>query len=259
MADVVLPGRCVACSTRIPPDAGERLVCAGCVGRLREPAWPRCPRCHLPRGTGREPEPDCLACRDWPPALLAARWSVALEPPADALVHGLKYEGWRDLAPFMAKRMARLDPAVDVPGGGAVPESRPVVVPVPTTRARERSRGYNQAGLLARSYARLRKLPLVEGLERSDGGGTQVALHPEERRANVERAFTARWGERARLEGSRVLLVDDVLTTGATAGAAARVLERAGASGVVVVTFARALPGRSSEAPAPSGSVVRGG
>jgi ComF family protein len=127
------------------------------------------------------------------------------------------------------------------------PEDEPpaVVVPVPTTRRRERARGYNQARLLAAEYARLRGLRLVDGLTRREGGGTQVSLHPEERRANVEAAFALRKGGEARLDGRRVILVDDVLTTGATAGAAARVLERAGARGVLVVSFARALPGRS--------------
>lgn len=246
VVDLLLPARCVGCSSRIPSggrpgDSAPPLVCEACRGRLREAAWPRCPRCHLPVGTGRRPEPDCLSCRAWPEALAHARWSVSLEAPADALVHGLKYEGWRDLAPFMASRMAGLE-LPPRPDGTAAD----VVVPVPTTRRRERARGYNQARLLAADYAALRGIPLVEALERRDGGGTQVALHPDERRANVEEAFRLRPAAAGAVAGCRALVVDDVLTTGATAGAAARVLERAGAKGVVIVTFARSLPGRSS-------------
>jgi ComF family protein len=170
--------------------------------------------------------------------LRGARWAVALGAPADALVHGLKYEGWRDLAPFMAERMARLDPGLSGPGPA------PVVVPVPTTPRRERSRGYNQARLLARGVARIRGLKLVDALARREGRGTQVSLHPDERRLNVEGAF--RLATDAPLSGLRVLLIDDVLTTGATASAAAAALERGGVSGVVVLTFARSVPGRSA-------------
>lgn len=238
VGELLLPGRCLGCATWIPFDAPDRLVCAGCRGRLVDPPWPRCSRCHMPRGTGREDEPDCLACRGWPAVLQGARWAVALAPPADALVHGLKYEGWRDLAPFMAERMARLDPGP----AGSGPAT--IVVPVPTTPRRERARGYNQARLLALGVSSLRGLRLVDALARREGRGTQVALHPDERRLNVEGAF--RLATDAPLSGLRVLLVDDVLTTGATASAAASVLERGGVSGVVVVTFARSVPGRSA-------------
>lgn len=192
---------------------------------------------------------DCLACRDWPPALVAARWAVVLEPPADALVHGLKYEGWRRLAPLMARRMSRVarpSPAPDAP----------LVVPVPTTRRRRRRRGYNQALLLAEAYASDRDEPLAPLLERREDRArqvTQVALHPDERRANVREAFRVRPGSEAACRGRWVVLVDDVLTTGATAGAAAETLERAGCIGVVVVTFARALP-RGTQPAAPGRS-----
>ena len=84
--------------------------------------------------------------------------------------------------------------------------------------------------------------PLVDALERRHGGSTQVGLHPAERRANVKRAFTVRADARATLTGARVLLVDDVLTTGATAMEAARPLVQAGATQVFLSTFARALP-----------------
>ena len=239
---LLLPSSCLGCGARIPLDAPDPLVCGACRGRLREPPWPRCPRCHLPLGTGRAPEPDCLACRAWPAALLRARWAVALEPPADALVHGLKYEGWRGLAGTMGDRMARLDPGWE--SDGSAPP--PVVVPVPTTPARLRVRGYNQAALLARVVARRRGLRLVEALARRKGGGTQVALHPDARRANVSGAFRPT-PEADAVRGRHVLLVDDVLTTGATAAEVARTLERAGSTGVVIVTFARSLPGRSSD------------
>lgn len=234
---LLLPPRCLGCRGPVPVES-EALVCAGCRGRFLEAPWPRCPRCHFPRGTGRVESEDCLACRDWPPALVAARWAVVLEPPADALVHGLKYEGWRRLAAPMARRMSRI--SRPSPGVGS-----PLVVPVPTTRARRRKRGYNQARLLAEAYAADRGEPLALLLERRQDRArqvTQVSLHPDERRANVREAFRVRPGTEASCRDRWVVLVDDVLTTGATAGAAAETLERAGCTGVVVVTFARALP-----------------
>ena len=117
-----------------------------------------------------------------------------------------------------------------------------VIVPIPTTRRRARTRGYNQARLLAEAVADRVDMPLVDALERRQGGPTQVGLHPAERRANVRRAFAVRSDARAIISGARVLLVDDVLTTGSTAEAAARPLVQAGATQVFLSTFARALP-----------------
>lgn len=161
---------------------------------------------------------------------------MTLRPPADALVHAFKYEGWAELAPVLGARVADVVPRAARTGD-------PVVTAVPTTKKRLRSRGYNQAELLAREVARRLEVPLVTVLARRDGGGSQVSLHPVQRRANVARAFTVDVGGQGEgaVDGRSVVLVDDVLTTGATACAAAHALERAGASGVTVVAFARAL------------------
>ena len=154
--------------------------------------------------------------------------------PVDRLVHALKYEGWYELAEEMGGSMA----ALELPDSGGPPE---LVVPVPTTARRLRERGYNQAELLARVVAERRGLPLATPLVRVRGGATQVSLAPTQRRANVAGAFRAA-ADRRTLEAHHVLLVDDVLTTGATAGAAAAALLRSGARHVSLVTFARALP-----------------
>jgi ComF family protein len=152
------------------------------------------------------------------------------------LVHALKYEGWRELAPLMGRAMASLHLPPVPPG------RKRVVVPVPTTPGRIRRRGYNQALLLAASVAERLGLELLEGLARTRGGATQVALHPSQRRANVRGAFHAREEALPGLRGVHVLLVDDVLTTGATAVAAAAELALAGVSEVTLLTYARALP-----------------
>ena len=212
------------------------MVCVSCRSRLREPTWPRCPRCDYPRGTGREATNDCLACRAWPTALQAARCAVVLRGPASEVVHALKYQGWEGLAGFMGDRMARrlaTDRVFDFPASGHW-----AVVPVPTTKRRIRERGYNQAALLAERVGAELRIPVRAGLVRVPSGASQTSLGAEDRRENVRGVF--RPGE-VSVEGTDVLLVDDVLTTGATAGEAASVLVDAGARRVVLLAFARAL------------------
>jgi len=183
-----------------------------------------------------------LECRDWPAALTRARHAYALEPPADDLVHALKYEGWGELADPMGAAMAAAAErgAGDPLTAGGAP--RTVVVPVPTTAARLRRRGYNQAELLARRVAALRGLPPVPAIARAGGGGSQTSLAPSERRENVRGAFRPVRSEASLVAGSDVLLVDDVLTTGATASEAALALASMGAASVTLLTYARALP-----------------
>lgn len=231
LLDLILPAGCVVCGIWVR--GGSSLVCPRCRTRLRAPTWPRCVRCHHPRGTGRADEPDCLECRSWPVALTAARYAFSLEAPATDLVHALKYEGWRELAGFIAGAMARV-----CPEGPA----RRLVVPVPTTAQRLHQRGYNQAELIAVRLAELRDMPLVRALERRSGGRSQTALTPAERRENVRGVFVPVRGVERTLRGAHVLLVDDVLTTGSTAGEAATTLTEIGAASVTLVAFARALP-----------------
>ena len=235
LLDLLLPRACLGCGVRVPPERDPGLVCAPCAATLREPPHPRCARCDFPLGTGVRAEAACSECVRWPPSLSGARACSILRPPADALVHALKYDGWSGLAEVMGERMAKLGVHPGV--------SRPfLVVPVPTTRARERGRGYNQARLLAEVVAKATGQPFLDALLRRPGGTTQVSLHPSQRLANVKRAFSVREDVKTRLQGACIVLVDDVLTTGATAGAAAETLAGAGCGGVYLSAFARAFP-----------------
>lgn len=241
LMDLLLPSGCVSCGKWIPSrlDTAPDLVCAACRLRMRSGPWPRCDRCHWPKGTGRAPGTECRECADWSPSIVAARFAFELAPPVDDLVHGLKYEGWRELSELMGDAVARLDaPVKDIRNA--------VVVPVPTTPDRLRSRGYNQAELLARRFAHLRRLPMVNALDRRGRAGSQTKLTRDERRRNVQGAFAPTL-EAARVRGGAVILVDDVLTTGATVSAAADALSKAEVREVVVLTFARAIPARARE------------
>lgn len=230
---------CLACDGAIAPGDPARLVCGRCRSRLRSLPAPACPRCGAPRlRTGREPGPTCRECRAWPAALRSARSACLLHPPADRIVHQLKYRGWSALGAFMGQRMAALALPPDVER-----EAR-IVVPVPTTRQRARARGYNQAALIAHGFAQHTGRCVLPLLLRDTAGGSQTTLQPAARRANVAGAFHAAHDAESRVRDAHVILVDDVLTTGATAVECSRVLVEAGARCVSLVTFARALDAR---------------
>jgi ComF family protein len=154
---------------------------------------------------------------------------------AAAVVHALKYGGWCELAEEMGARMAeaRFPPGVE--------REISALVPVPLSGARLRERGFNQAELLARAVARRRGWVVMGGLlVRERHTRRQARLAPRERAANVAGAFRVLAAPHASLEDAHLLLVDDVLTTAATAQDCVRALCRAGARAVSVLTFARA-------------------
>lgn len=233
LLDLVFAPRCLGC--RGATGTPSQCVCGRCRSRLSPPPPPLCPRCGFPRlRTGRTPGPTCQECQGWPASIRVARSAFLLRPPADTLVHELKYRGWHRLAPFMGERMA----AVSTPDDVAT-EAR-LVVPVPTTSIRLRERGYNQAGLLADAFAERSGRTMVHALRRGAGASSQTGLQPAARLANVAGAFALGQGFAAEIAGEHLLLVDDVLTTGATVVACSEALVAAGARCVTVLTFARA-------------------
>jgi ComF family protein len=153
--------------------------------------------------------------------------AVWLDRAARRAVHLLKYEGWRRVAASLAFPVAT-HPTL---------AGDPVLIPVPLGAARRRSRGYNQSEELARALGGRCGLPVSHCLTRNRETRSQTALTPEERAANLRAAFVVR-GE----VPARVVLVDDVFTTGATLRSAAEALLAAGATRVSAVTFGRAEP-----------------
>jgi predicted amidophosphoribosyltransferase len=225
LEQLLLPNACVACDRLCEPSNPHALVCPGCRARLT-PLTGGCPRCHqpLPLIGG------CRFCRPWPPELRWVRSGVWLGAEAREIVHHLKYDGYTPLAAFMAHVVTRAAPA---PPAG-------VLVPIPLTPSRLKHRGFNQAALLAGALGTTWRLPVRERLlTRRRESGSQTALTPEERLANVTGAFAA--PADGAVEGP-VVIVDDVLTTGATLSAAATALASAGWRDLGAITFARALP-----------------
>jgi ComF family protein len=154
------------------------------------------------------------------------------------IVHAFKYDGWHALATGMGARMARLN------WPGDVKEERTALIPVPLSKDRERSRGFNQSERLAVGLGASGATTVWrDALIRTHFTSSQTRLTPEERLRNVSGAFRVT-GEPARLRGAHLVLVDDVVTTAATLNACAAALFAGGARIISYVTFGRArLPG----------------
>lgn len=201
--------------------AGE-LLCAGCEADLPRLGGPRCPRCALdsPRGE------VCGRCLSHTPHYDATVAALAYEFPADALVHALKFRGELALAAYLGGILGRCIAEFQVDH----------VVPVPLSAKRLRGRGYNHAVEIARHVTR-RPVEL-ELCVRSRDTPAQMELPYAERQRNVRGAFRCTRS----LDGRRVAVVDDVMTTGATLDEIAQTLKKAGAAHVVNWVVARTFP-----------------
>lgn len=230
--DFLLPPACAGCGGDAGDQAASAPVCLSCRLRLAPVPLPVCARCGAPLGTGRAP--SCLECAEWPDLLAGARSASLLETPARELVHALKYQGWQSVGRFMGKEMAgRADRAV---------REAEFVVPVPTSARNLRRRGYNQAQVIAAALSDELRIPLLPCLERRRQAGTQTTLNPAQRRANVSGVFVLSESCRQMVEGRRLALVDDVLTTGATVLAAVQALTPGSPASVFAYAFARTVP-----------------
>lgn len=231
--DIVFPPVCCGCG-RLTADA--RAVCPACWAGMRLIERPYCEVLGSPfafdPGAGAV-SPEAIAD---PPVFDRLRSVAVHEGIARDLVHGLKYRDRTDLAPMMAEWMVRASE-------GAV-TAADMIVPVPLHAFRLWRRKFNQAAELARFIAELSARPYrPDALRRVKRTNRQVGLGARAREENVRGAFAVPAGARQGLAGKRIVLVDDVYTTGATVAAATRALKRAGAADVTVLTFARALSG----------------
>jgi ComF family protein len=169
-----------------------------------------------------------------PPAYQRARAAVRYDDIARTLVHALKYQDRTDLAPTMGRWMAR--------AGHELLSEADALIPVPLHWRRSWSRRYNQSGALAGTISRETRRPVIgNALQRVRPTLQQIGLSKSERALNVQGAFKVPLEKKSSVQGRRIVLVDDVLTSGATVDACARALLRARAAQVDVLVFARVV------------------
>ena len=227
--DLLLPPRCPACRTIVRTDGS---FCVACWSELRFITAPMCARCGVPFEVDHGPGTTCGACLKDPPRFTAARAALVYHGSARRVLLGFKHGDRDHLVRLMAPQMVR------AAHGWLGPDA--VLVPVPLHRWRLWRRGYNQAALLARAVGRASATPVaVDALVRRRATAMSTGMTRAQRAKNVRGAFGVQ--RHAAVAGRRVILVDDVLTTGATVAACTRTLLRAGATRVDVLTWARVV------------------
>jgi ComF family protein len=229
--DTALPPLCPSCREQV---ADTGALCAGCWSRLSFIARPYCERLGTPFAYDPGPGIVSAAALADPPAYGRARAAVRYDEIARKLVQAYKYGDRLDLAPGMARWMAQ--------AGSELLTDAHLLVPVPLHWRRLWARRFNQAATLARAISRECGVAVADDvLRRVRATRQQVGLTQSERDTNVQGAFAVAPAGKPTLHGRRIVLVDDVLTSGATVDNCARVLLRAGALSVDVLVFARVV------------------
>jgi ComF family protein len=228
LLDVILPPICHICHSFIP-NAGSLHICPSCRDRLPLVSSPLCSICGIPfAGTGDDHR--CGTCLTHPPHFDSARAHFLYEGAIRDLIHSFKYNRLTHL---------RYPLALLTLEGMSEFHDPHLIVPVPLHRSRLRQRGFNQAVLLGRVLSRQLSLPMLpDALVRTRQTEPQIELSAAERRVNVKGAFSVKRPDH--VAGKRILLLDDVMTTGSTMDECAKELKKAGAKVVIATTIARA-------------------
>ncbi len=230
-ADTLFPPRCPVCTAGVTM---QGTLCAECWKDMHFITDPMCHRCGLPFEYGMGPELLCGRCMETPPAFTRAVSVCRYDDKSRPQVLAFKFRDRTQLAPLFGEWLARV----------ATPfaTQADIIVPVPLHYRRLLMRRYNQAALLALALANLSGLPVLPNtLQRKKPTPAQSGLSRKGREDNLRGAFTVPRPKRSHIKGKAVLLVDDVMTTGATLNACARVLRDAGAKDIYGITLARTV------------------
>lgn len=231
VADLLFPPRCPLCGEGLAAQSG---VCASCWAELAIPGEPCCTACQRPFGDGVSHGAVCAVCLADPPKHAGIAAGTLYNDASRKLVLALKHGGRIALAPLLARLILAQLPEEVGPGW--------LVVPVPLHRWRLWRRGFNQSALLAGEVARARNATLlVDGLIRQKATPSLGGLGKKARARALSGAIAVKARHRSALKGAKVLLVDDVFTSGATSSASVSALKRAGAERVVIACFSRVL------------------
>jgi ComF family protein len=229
--DAVLPPRCLSCRAEV---AAPGTLCHACWQKLAFLGPPHCAACGLPFPFDPGPGALCADCLRERPSWRRARAVLRYDEASRGLAVPFKHADRTDMAPALGAWLAR--------AGAELLADADVLVPVPLHRLRLIARRYNQAALLAIETGRAAGVAVVpDVLVRVRNTPSQGRLKPGERARNVRGAFAIRRGRGAMVKDRRIVLVDDVLTTGATVDACTRALLKAGAAAVDVLTLARVI------------------
>ncbi len=237
IVDLVYPPRCPLCGDAI---LAQGALCAECWSDLEVPGEPSCASCQRPIGqTVRARRGTCFACAADPPRHSGVIAATIYDDASRKLILSFKHGGKIALAPLLGRLMAaRIAPPAD---------ESPLLVPVPLHRWRIWQRGFNQAALLAREIATQGKGELlVDALIRRKRTPSLGGLSREARERALSGAIAVRAGAKSEISDRHVLLVDDVLTSGATSNACVNALLDAGAASVRIVCFARVVDAGST-------------
>jgi len=233
LLDILFPPLCHLCRSFIP-QAGVLHICPDCLAQISFITDNFCPTCGVPFAAPSLQPHRCGPCLLHAPPFDSCRSATLYDGPVRELIHRVKYDGKGHLALPLGLLMADV---LDDFRREAAPE---LIVPVPLHKKRVRQRGYNQSQLIAEELGKRWQVPVSVGnLQRLRWTEPQTALPAGERKVNVLGAFGVKYPER--LEGRRVLLVDDVLTTGSTVRACAAALEEADVAALHVATVARGV------------------
>ena len=227
--DIVLPPRCLGCGELV---GAPGAVCPTCWAGIDFIAPPLCRCCGLPFDYDEGPDAVCGDCARRPPVYGRARSAMIYNDASRRLVLAFKHADRIDAAPAWGDWLAR--------AGADLLAEADLLVPVPLHRGRLISRRYNQAALIAQALGRSSGLPVcVDALRRIRATPSQGRMNRSQRKRNVANAFAVAARRRDRIQDARIVLIDDVLTTGATLAACVQPLLHAGAANVDVLTLAR--------------------